>query len=232
MIVLLPHSTVSPFGSNEVEFQVVSVVVPIRTSEVHLMIQTVGGTRINSNWEAEVIFAVGLNSVFGITVGLIAVSDCLARHGRALVCVVVALPVTILCRHEMSLWIVWTSSIFSITNGTCAWQSQEVLPMVSQMSVHSCLSDQWQLISEACCQRLNVRDPMSQTACQWLNVSIRFTILLICSYSILLRGVTVDLCIQRVNGFVMDGFPSLECSKDFSECGLATDSIYIMSHHR
>jgi hypothetical protein len=54
------------------------------------------------------VFGAGLDAVFGFVAGLFAVFDCLARLGGALFEVVVALPVTLLCKHGMSLGIVQT----------------------------------------------------------------------------------------------------------------------------
>jgi hypothetical protein len=54
------------------------------------------------------VFGAGLDAVFDFVVGLFAVFDCLARLGGALFGVVVALPVTLLCKHGMSLGIVQT----------------------------------------------------------------------------------------------------------------------------
>ena len=48
-LVLLPHTTKSPPGRDEVELEIVGVVNPTQTSDVLLLIGVVGGTRICSN---------------------------------------------------------------------------------------------------------------------------------------------------------------------------------------
>jgi hypothetical protein len=55
-----------------------------------------------------VIFGVGLDVVFGFAVGLVAVLGFLVGLGGAVLGVVVALRVTLLCKNEMSLCIVRT----------------------------------------------------------------------------------------------------------------------------
>ena len=112
----------------------------------------------------------GLDAVFGYAAGLVAVLGCLARLGGAFLGVVVALRVTLLCQHEMSLCIVQTSSSLSFTSGASPRRSRELSARVSQMSVNSYLSGRCQSMSETHCQRLNVRDSMSETQCQRLNV--------------------------------------------------------------
>jgi hypothetical protein len=169
-VVFLPRATESPLGRNEVELEIVGLVDPTRTSEVHLLIGVVGGTRICSNEGADVIFGVGLDAVFGIAAGLIAVLSFLAGLGGAFLGVVVALWVTLLCKHEMSLCIVWTSSSLSFASGVSPRRSQELSTSVSQMLVNSYLSGRCQSMSETQCQILNVRDSMSATQCQRLNV--------------------------------------------------------------
>ena len=57
-----------------------------------------------------VIFGVGLEAVFGFVAQIVLVIGILAGVGGALFGVVVALWVTLLCKHELSVCIVWTSS--------------------------------------------------------------------------------------------------------------------------
>jgi len=102
-VVVLPRATESPLGRNEVELEIAGVVDPTQTSEVRVLIGVVGGTRICSNEGADVIFGAGLDAVFGFGVGLVAVLGFLAGLGGAFLGVVVALRVTLLCKHEMSL---------------------------------------------------------------------------------------------------------------------------------
>jgi hypothetical protein len=72
------------------------------------LIGVVGGTRICSEEGADVIFGAGLDAVFAFAAGLVAVLGFLAGLGAAFLGVVVALLVTLLCKHEMSLRIVRT----------------------------------------------------------------------------------------------------------------------------
>jgi len=71
-VVLLPHSTESSLPCNKVELEIVGVVDPTQTSEVHFLISVVGGTRICSNEGADVIIGAGLDVVIGFLVWLIA----------------------------------------------------------------------------------------------------------------------------------------------------------------
>jgi hypothetical protein len=169
-VVLLPRATESPLGRNEVELDITGVVDPTRTSAVRLLIGLVGGTRICSNEGADVIFGAGLDAIFSFVAGLIAVLGYLAGRGGAFFGVVVALRVTILWKHEMSLCIVRTSSSLSFASGVSRRRSRELSANISQMSVNSYLSGQCQSMSETQCQRLNVRDSMSETQWQRLNV--------------------------------------------------------------
>ena len=115
-MVLLPRATKSPLGWNEVQLEIACVVDPTRISEVCLLIGVVGGTRICSNEGADVIFGAGLDAVFGFAAGLVAVLGFLAGLGGAFLGVVVALRVTLLCKHEMSLCIEPTSSSLSFAS--------------------------------------------------------------------------------------------------------------------
>ena len=169
-VVLLPCASESPLGRNEVEIEIAVVVDPTRTSEVGLLIGVVGGTRICSNEGADVIFGVGLDVVFGIAAGLVAVLGFLAGLGGAFLGVVLSLRVTLLCKHEISLCIVHTSSALSFASGVSPRRSRELSASVSQMSVNSYLSGRCTSTSETQCQRLNVRDSLSETQCQRLNV--------------------------------------------------------------
>jgi len=125
-----------------------------------------------SNERADVIFVfgMGLDAVFGFAVGLVVVCNFLAQHGGAILGVVVALRVPLLCKHEMSLWIASTSPQFIIVSGVSPRRYSEFSTSILQISVHFYLSGQHQSMSEIECQRLNVRDSMSETQCQRLNV--------------------------------------------------------------
>ena len=107
-MVLLPCPKKSPLGSNEVELEIVGIVDPTRTSEVGLLIGVVGGIRIHSNKGADVIFGMGYDAVFVFAADLVAVFDFLAGFGGTFLGVVVALWVTLLCKHEMGHCIVRT----------------------------------------------------------------------------------------------------------------------------
>ena len=107
-VVLLPRATESPLGRNEVEREIADVVKVTRTCEVRLLIGVVGGTRICSNEGASVIFSTGHDALFGFAAGLIAVLGFQAGLGGAFLGVVVAIRVTLLCKHEMSRCFVWT----------------------------------------------------------------------------------------------------------------------------
>jgi len=169
-VVHLPRATESPLGHNDVELEIVRVVDPTQTSEVRLLIGVVGGTRICSNEGADVIVGVGLDAVFGFSAGLVAVLGFPVGLGVAFLGVVVALRVTLLCKHEMNLCIVRTSSSLSFASGVSPRRSRELSASISQMPVNSYLSGRCQSISESQYQRLNVRDSMSETQCQRLNV--------------------------------------------------------------
>jgi len=175
-----------------------------------------------------VIFGAGLDAVFGFVAGLVAVLGFLAGLGGAFLGVVVALRVTLLCKHGMSLCIVRTSSSLSFTSGVSPRRSLELSASVSQISVNTCLSCQSQSMSETQCQRLNVRDSMSETQCQRLNVRVGFANLVtrLCFTSHL--GVQFDIGVRRDSGFVVFSFPSLDCCKAFSECRPATHGIYVL----
>jgi len=166
-----PRATVSPLGHNEIEIEIAGVVDATPTSDVRLFICVVGGTTICSNEGADVIFGAGLDEVFGFVVGLVAVLDFPAGLGRAFLGVLVALWVTLLRKHEMSLCIVQTSSSLSFASGVSPRKSRKLSASVSQMSVNSYLLGRCQSMSETQCQRLNVRESMSETQCQRLNVT-------------------------------------------------------------
>jgi len=169
-VVLVPRVTESPLGRTEVELETAGVVDPTQTSEVHSLTGVIGGTRICTNEGADVTFGTGLDAVFGFVAGLVAVLGFLAGLVGAFLCVVVAIWVTLLCKHEMSVCIVRTSSSLSFASGVSPRRSRESSASVLQMSVNSYLSGRCQSMSETQCQRLNVRDPMSETQCQRLNV--------------------------------------------------------------
>jgi len=124
-VVLLPRATESLLGHNEVVLEIADGVDPTRTSEVCLLIGVVGGTRICSNEGADVIIGVGLDVVFGFAAGLVVVFGFLADLGGAFLVVVVAPWVTLLCKHEMSLCIVQTSSSLSFASGVSPRRSRE-----------------------------------------------------------------------------------------------------------
>jgi hypothetical protein len=159
-----------------VEIEIAGVVDPIQTFDVHL-IGVVDVTRIWSNEAADeiFIFGAGLDAVFGFVAGL-AVFRSLAGLGGGFFGVVVALRVTLLCKHEISLCIVRTSSSFIFASGVSPKRSREFSASVLQTLVNSCVSGRCQRLnfrdsmSETQCQRLIVRDSMSEIQCQRLNV--------------------------------------------------------------
>jgi len=130
----------------------------------------------------------------------------------------------------MSLCIVRTSSSLSFTSGVCPRRSQELSTSVLQMLANSYLSGRCQSMSEAQCQRLNVRDSMSETQCQRLNVRVGFTTLVTCHCYTSHLGVQFDIGVRRDSGFLMFSFPSLDHCNTFSECRPATHSIYVLGH--
>jgi len=138
---------------------------------VRLLIGVVRPTRICSNEVADVIFGAGLDAVFGFAERLLAFFDFLVGNSGASLGVMVALRVTLLCKHAMSLCILRASSSLSLASGPCPRRSRELSASVSQMSVNSYLSGQCQCISENQCQRLNVRDSISETQCKRPDVS-------------------------------------------------------------
>jgi hypothetical protein len=170
------RATESPLGRNEVELEIAGVVDSIQTFDVHL-IGVVDVTRIWSNEAADEIFVfgAGLDAVFGFVAGL-AVFRSLAGLGGGFFGVVVALGVTLLCKHEISLCIVRTSSSCIFASGVSPKRCREFSASVMQMLVNSCVSGRCQRLnfrdsmSETQCQRLNVRDSMSEIQCQRLNV--------------------------------------------------------------
>lgn len=103
-VLLVCHVTNSPIDRKEVVLDIADVEHPILTSAVHL-IGVVGVTRLWSNTEADDIFivSVGLHAVFAFVEVLICGFDFLVGFGGAFFGVVVALQVTILCKHEMCL---------------------------------------------------------------------------------------------------------------------------------
>jgi len=151
-VVLLPSATESPLGRNEVVIQNAGVVDPTRTSEVRLLIGVVGGTRLSSNEGADEIFGMGLDAGCGSAAGLVAILGFLAGLGGAFLGVVVALRVTFLCKHEMSLCIVRTSSSLSFASGVSPRRSRALSAGISQMSVNSYMSGRCQSTSETQCQ--------------------------------------------------------------------------------
>jgi len=68
-VMLLTCSAESPVGHNEFELEIVSVVDPTPTSEVHFLIGVVGGTRIWSNEGAIVICGLELDAVLALRWG-------------------------------------------------------------------------------------------------------------------------------------------------------------------
>ena len=149
---------------------------------------------------------------------------------------------THLCKHEMSLCILRTSSSLIFVSSLSPRRSRELSAGVSQMPVNSYLSGRCQSksetqspklnvrdsMSETQCQRLNVRDSMSETQCQRLNVRVRFTnlVMSICYASRL--GVQFGIGVQKDSGLVVSSFPSRDCCKAFSESRLGTHSIYVL----
>jgi hypothetical protein len=136
-VVLLPRATEPPLGLNKVELELKCGVDPTRTCEVRLLIGVVRGTRICSNEEADVIFGAGLDAVFGFPAELVAVLGFVAGLGWGFLGVVVALRVTLLCKHAMSFCIVPTSTSLSFASGVSPRRSRELAASVLQMSVIS-----------------------------------------------------------------------------------------------
>ena len=97
------------------------------------MIHVVGETTIWSNEGADVIIAVGFNAVFGFLAGLMEVFGFPAGLQWAYVGIVVALRVTLLCYHEMCLFIVRTSPSCIFTSSVSPWESRKVSPIILQM---------------------------------------------------------------------------------------------------
>jgi hypothetical protein len=153
----LPRATESPVGQNEVGLEVAGVVYLTRTFELRL-IGEVGVTRVWSNAAADeiIVFGAGLDAVFGLAAGLLVVFDFLLRLGGAFFGVVVALPVTLLRKHEINPCIVPTSSSFVFVSGVRRRRSRGFSASVSQMAVNFHLSVQGQSMSETQCQRLSV----------------------------------------------------------------------------
>ena len=156
----------------------------------------------------------------------------------------VALWVTFFCKHEISLCIIRTSSSLIFVSSVSVMRTLQLSASVLQMLVNSTCQvnvNQCQRlnirdsVSETQCQRPNVRDKMSLTKCQRPNVrdsmsesecQVRFTKLgMHVGYTAHL-GIHFDTGIPNVSVFVMFSFPSLICCKAFSECRLATYSIY------
>jgi hypothetical protein len=170
-VVLLPRANESPVGRNKVELEIAGEVDPTRTFEGRL-IGVVGVPRIWSNEAADemFVFGAGLDAVFGFASGLVADFDFLAGLGGAFFGVVVALRVTLRCKHEMSRCIVRTSSSFIFASGVSPRRSRELSASVLQMSVNSYLSGRSRSMSETQCDSLDVRDSMSETRSQRLEV--------------------------------------------------------------
>jgi len=118
-VVLLTLAIEIPLCPTHVELGITCVEDPTETSEVHLLICVVRGTRICSNEGADVIVGAGLGAVLGFGAWLIAVVGFVAGFCGASLGVAVALWVTLLCKHEMSLCIVWTSPSLSFASGVC-----------------------------------------------------------------------------------------------------------------
>jgi len=116
--------------------------------------------------------------------------------------VVVALRVTLLCKHEVSLCIVWTSSSFNFASSVGHRRSQEFSASVSKMSVNCHWSGRCQSMSETNCARINVRsmsvdvrDSMSETQSQRLDV----------------RDLMSEMQCQRRN--VRDSLSEMQCQR-------------------
>jgi hypothetical protein len=171
---------------------------------------------MRSNEAADEIFicVAELDADFGFVAVLSVVFDFLARLGGAFLRVVVALRVTLLCKKEMSLCFVRTSSSFIFASRVSPRRSQEFSVSISQMSINSYLSVRYQSVSETQCQRLNVR--------------VGFTNLVRRLYCTFHLGVQFDIGERRDSGFVVLSFPFLDCCKAFRECRPATHSIYVL----
>jgi len=180
-VVLLPHTTVSFLGLSQVELQMAAVVDPAHTHKLHLLIGLVGGTRIWPNEGADVIFGMGCDAVFGFAAGLITVIDFLAGLGGDFLGVMVAIWVTLLCQHEMSLCIVQISFSFIFASDVHSRRFPMVSACVLPISVDSILSGWCQLMSVTQCQRLNIRVGFT-THVKWLLYSLYLSIQLILGY--------------------------------------------------
>ena len=165
-VLVLPRTNESPLDRNKVDLEFGGVVNPTRTSDVRSLIGVVRPTRICSNEVADVTFGAGLDAVLGFAEGLLAFFDFLAGDGGASLGVMVALRVTLLCKHAMSLCILRASSSLSFASGSSPRRSRELSAIVSQMSVNSYLSGQCQCISETQCKRPDVSYSISETQFQ------------------------------------------------------------------
>ena len=123
-VVLLPGTIKSRLCRNRVELEIAGVVDPTRLSDVHLLIGVLRGTSICSKEGADGNFGTGLDAVFGFVAGLVAFWGFRAGLAGASVGVVVALRVTRLRKHEMSLCIVRTSSSLSFMSCVSPRRSQ------------------------------------------------------------------------------------------------------------
>jgi hypothetical protein len=174
-LVILPHTAESPLSRNTVELDIACVVDPTGTSEVHSLLGVVTGTRMCSEEGGDVFFRTGLDAVCGCVVGHITVFDFLAGLGADFLGVVVALWVTPLSMHKISLCIVQTSLSLSFASSVCCRRSQKFSASIVQMSLNTCFSGRCKSMSDTQRLRLIVRDSMSQTECQRLNVEDRMT---------------------------------------------------------
>jgi len=137
-VALVPHSNESHCGCIAVELEIAGVVDPTWTFTGRL-ISRVGVDRIWPNDAADEIFVfgAGLCAVFEFSADLVAVYNLQAWLRGACVRVVVALRVTLLCKHEMTRCIIWKSSSFLLASGLSPMRSREFSACILQMSDNS-----------------------------------------------------------------------------------------------
>ena len=87
-----------------------------------------------------IIYGKGLDGVFGCVARLVAVFDFPVEHAWALLSVVVAFQMTLLCKDEMSLCSVSTSSSFIFAFSESLSKCREFSGSIMQKSVNCYLS--------------------------------------------------------------------------------------------
>jgi len=150
-VVSLPHTTKSPLCWNDVVFNIGREVDQKQISEAWLLASVGDGTIMWSNEEADAIYGMGLNAAYGFVAGLIAIFDFLAALGGASWGVLVALQVTHLSMHEMTVCIVQTSCSLNFISGIRHRRSWRLLASFLPISVIHYLSGPCQLKSKTQC---------------------------------------------------------------------------------